>query len=48
MVPEAQPRYAGYVAWRGTVDCAEISGRWASMLLDAFTYQILPQGHLLT
>ena len=48
MVPDAQPRYAGYVAWRGTVDRAEISGRSASILLDAFTYQILPHGHLLT
>ncbi len=48
MVPDAHPRYAGYVAWRGTVDGAEISGRSASILMDAFTYQILPQGHLLT
>jgi 2,6-dihydroxypyridine 3-monooxygenase len=48
MLPEAQPRYAGYVAWRGTVDGHEISGRSASILLDAFTYRILPRGHLLT
>ena len=48
LVPDAHPRYAGYVAWRGTVDSAEISGRSASILLDAFTYQILPRGHLLT
>lgn len=48
LVPDAHPRYAGYVAWRGTVDSAEISGSSASMLLDAFTYQILPRGHLLT
>ena len=26
LVPDAHPRYAGYVAWRGTVDGAEISG----------------------
>ena len=41
-MPDAQPRYAGYVGWRGTVDDGEISGRSASILLDAFTYRILP------
>jgi 2,6-dihydroxypyridine 3-monooxygenase len=48
MVPDAQPRYAGYVAWRGTVDVDQLSGRSASILLDAYTYRILPQGHLLS
>ena len=48
MLPDAQPRYAGYVAWRGTIDIDELSGRWAGTLLDAFTYRILPRGHLLT
>ena len=48
MVPDVRPRYAGYVAWRGTIDGAEISRRSASILLDAFTYRILPRGHLLT
>jgi 2,6-dihydroxypyridine 3-monooxygenase len=48
MVPEAQPRYAGYVAWRGTIDRNELTERTAGMLLDAFTYRILPRGHLLT
>jgi 2,6-dihydroxypyridine 3-monooxygenase len=48
MVPDAQPRYAGYLAWRGTVDSAELSCRSSSILLDAFTYRILPCGHLLT
>jgi 2,6-dihydroxypyridine 3-monooxygenase len=48
MVPEARPRYAGYVTWRGTIDRAELSDRTASILLDAFTYRILPSGHLLT
>ena len=42
------PQYAGYVAWRGTVDGSEISTRSASILLDALTYRILPRGHLLT
>jgi 2,6-dihydroxypyridine 3-monooxygenase len=48
MVPEAEPRYAGYVAWRGTIDRGELSGRTASTLQDAVTYRILPHGHLLT
>jgi 2,6-dihydroxypyridine 3-monooxygenase len=48
MLPEARPRYAGYVAWRGTIDRAGLSDRTASILLDAFTYRILPRGHLLT
>jgi 2,6-dihydroxypyridine 3-monooxygenase len=47
MVPDAQPRYAGYLAWRGTVDIGQLSGRSASILLDAYTYRILPRGHLL-
>jgi 2,6-dihydroxypyridine 3-monooxygenase len=48
MVPDAQSRYAGYVAWRGTIDIDELTGRTASTLLGAFTYRILPCGHLLT
>jgi 2,6-dihydroxypyridine 3-monooxygenase len=48
MVPGAQPQYAGYVAWRGTVDIDQLSGPTASTLLDAFTYRILPSGHLLS
>ena len=47
MVPDARPRYAGYLAWRGTVDIGQLSGRSASILLDAYTYRILPRGHLL-
>jgi 2,6-dihydroxypyridine 3-monooxygenase len=47
MLPDAHPRYAGYVTWRGTVDSDELTGRSASTLLDAFTYRILPRGHLL-
>jgi 2,6-dihydroxypyridine 3-monooxygenase len=48
LVPDAQPRYAGYVAWRGTIERDELSGRAASVLQDAITYRILPRGHLLT
>jgi 2,6-dihydroxypyridine 3-monooxygenase len=48
MVPAAAPRYAGYVAWRGTIDRERLSGRTAGILRDAITYRILPRGHLLT
>jgi 2,6-dihydroxypyridine 3-monooxygenase len=48
LLPDAQPRYAGYVAWRGTIERDELSGRAASVLQDAITYRILPRGHLLT
>src|SRR3954447_887623 len=48
MLPDAQFRYAGYVAWRGTIDSASLSDRAARILMDAFTYRILPRGHLLT
>jgi 2,6-dihydroxypyridine 3-monooxygenase len=48
MLPEAKSHYAGYVAWRGTIDRDELSDRTASILSDAITYRILPHGHLLT
>jgi 2,6-dihydroxypyridine 3-monooxygenase len=48
MVPEAKSHYAGYVAWRGTIDRDELGGNAASILRDAITYRILPRGHLLT
>jgi 2,6-dihydroxypyridine 3-monooxygenase len=48
LVPDAQPRYVGYVAWRGTIERNELSDRTASILRDAITYRILPHGHLLT
>ena len=48
LVPDAQPRYVGYVAWRGTIESEELSGPTASILRDAITYRILPHGHLLT
>jgi 2,6-dihydroxypyridine 3-monooxygenase len=48
LVPDAQPRYVGYVAWRGTVERDGLSDSTASLLQDAITYRILPHGHLLT
>ena len=48
LVPDAQPRYVGYVAWRGTIGRNELSDRTASILRNAISYRILPDGHLLT
>jgi 2,6-dihydroxypyridine 3-monooxygenase len=48
LLPDAQPRYVGYVAWRGTARRDQLSGRTASILRNAITYRILPHGHLLT
>jgi 2,6-dihydroxypyridine 3-monooxygenase len=48
LVPDAEPCYVGYVAWRGTIERDQLSGRTASILRDAITYRILPDGHLLT
>ena len=48
LLPDAQPRYVGYVAWRGTIEREALSGRTASILQDAITYRILPHGHMLT
>jgi 2,6-dihydroxypyridine 3-monooxygenase len=48
LVPQAQPRYAGYLAWRGTIARDQLSACTADVLYDAVTYRILPRGHLLT
>ena len=48
-VPDAQPRYVGYVARRGTIERDELSGRTASV--SAATRSptgSCPHGHLLT
>jgi 2,6-dihydroxypyridine 3-monooxygenase len=43
LAPEAEPVYAGYVAWRGTVDDAHVEA-----LADSITYHVLPYGHFIT
>src|SRR5258705_4841287 len=47
LVPDARPCYVGYVAWRGTTERGELSGRTASILRDAITYLIIPHRHVL-
>ena len=47
LVPEAVGRYAGYVAWRGTVPEAELSAGSFEALADSLTYQAVPSSHVL-
>jgi 2,6-dihydroxypyridine 3-monooxygenase len=47
LVPEAEPRYAGYVAWRGTAALEDLDADCRRAFADAITYCVLPHGHLL-
>jgi 2,6-dihydroxypyridine 3-monooxygenase len=48
LAPEAEPCYAGYVAWRGTVDDDRVEPGTLGKLADAITYHVLPDGHFIT
>jgi len=43
IAPASEPGYAGYVAWRGTLD-----DRVSGALADAIAYHVLPAGHFIT
>ena len=45
--PQARPAYAGYVAWRGTVDERQLSRGVRDLLADSICYQIVPNSHIL-
>jgi 2,6-dihydroxypyridine 3-monooxygenase len=47
LVPQAVGRYAGYVAWRGTVPESQLSPATFEALADRLTYQALPDSHVL-
>lgn len=47
LVPQAQHRYAGYVAWRGMAPEPALSGATYARLHDAITYVLLPDNHIL-
>jgi 2,6-dihydroxypyridine 3-monooxygenase len=47
LLPDVRPRYAGYVAWRGTIESRLLEPSHAALLRDAITYYVLPHGHLL-
>ncbi len=47
LLPEVQPRYAGYVAWRGTVVEHDLSPAAQDALLGAIVYHLMPGSHFL-
>jgi 2,6-dihydroxypyridine 3-monooxygenase len=48
LLPDVAPRYAGYVAWRGTVDETALSRKTFDALHAAITYVVLPDSHALS
>jgi 2,6-dihydroxypyridine 3-monooxygenase len=48
MVPDVQPRYGGYVAWRGVVDERDLTPATFAALDDSLTYYVRPESHALT
>jgi len=48
LLPSVSGRYAGYVAWRGTVDPDVMTSSDRGLINDGITYRILPNSHLLT
>ncbi|HZD64534.1 MAG TPA: hypothetical protein VE152_00380, partial [Acidimicrobiales bacterium] len=47
LLPDVRPRYAGYVAWRGTVPEAELDSSATKALGDAITYYVYANSHIL-
>jgi 2,6-dihydroxypyridine 3-monooxygenase len=48
LLPDVEPRYAGYVAWRGTVGEQDLSRPTLDALLGAIGYYLMPNSHFLT
>lgn len=47
LLPQAQPRYAGYVAWRGLVDEAALSARTREQLVPYFAFGLPPHEQMI-
>ncbi len=47
LLPDSEPVYAGYVAWRGVTRESALSASARSQLEDAMLYQVLGRGHIL-
>jgi 2,6-dihydroxypyridine 3-monooxygenase len=45
LYPTVQPKYSGYVGWRGTVREDRIGRRARALLADAVTYSVAPDTH---
>ncbi|MGH8992431.1 MAG: FAD-dependent monooxygenase [Acidimicrobiia bacterium] len=48
LLPDAAPRYAGYVAWRGAVGEWELSEATFGLLDESITYHLMERSHILT
>lgn len=47
LLPDVEPEYAGYVAWRGTTPEAGLSDSAVADLAESMIYQVLPHSHIL-
>ncbi len=47
LLPDAVPRYSGYVAWRGVVPETELTAATRKALDDAITYYVYANSHIL-
>ena len=47
LLPHAQAKYAGYVAWRATLLESQLKTKHFEQLKEAITYCLLPAGHVL-
>lgn len=47
LLPSYQPRYAGYVAYRGLVDETQLDSDTAALLTERFVFYQLPNSHIL-
>src|SRR3954471_13802099 len=48
LLPDVEARYAGYVAWRGTVAEHDLGARAREVLLGAIAYHLMDRSHFLT
>lgn len=48
LVPGIEPRYAGYVGWRGTLEVSRLGRSAAAQLSDAITYGVVDRSHILS
>ncbi len=46
LLPDIEPQYAGYVAWRGTVSEAALTPETVQVLGDSIAYQLLENSHI--
>ena len=47
LLPDVEPKYAGYVAWRGVTPEIDLSEKAREDLEDSMVYQVLSDGHIL-